>query len=207
MPLKVIISGGPGSGKGTQAERIVAEWGLVHLSTGDILRQEIKNDSELGRKAKEFMNKGELVPDSVICELVKHRIQQKDCQEKGWLLDGFPRTAEQAHYLNKNHITPTHFIHLDVADDVIVERISGRVSDPESGKIYHLKFNPPPKGMKIFQREDDTEGKVRVRLQIFHKNYKEISKIYEKLHVLIDGNRDASLVYRDVATRLHGSLL
>ena len=202
MVHKVILSGGPGSGKGTQAERIVADLGLVHLSTGDILRQEIKNDSDLGRQANEYMTKGELVPDSIICELVKSRISQPDCQEKGWLLDGFPRTPEQAHFLIQNHITPTKFIHLEVPDDVIVERITGRVLDPETGKIYHRKFNPPPEGLNVTQRSDDTEEKVRVRLEIFHKNYTEIAKIYHKYHFAVKGDRDPADVYKDIAANL-----
>jgi adenylate kinase len=164
--LKLFISGAPASGKGTQCEVIKERYGVVHLSTGDILRAAVDEGTAVGVEAKACMDSGRLVPDSLIISIVKERRAQVDCVEKGWLLDGFPRTREQADSLAADGVTADAFIHLDVPDSVVVARISGRVTDPVTGAIYHDTFDPPPEGEvgdRCVRRDDDTEEKVMVR--------------------------------------------
>eukprot|EP00261_Vitis_vinifera_P037351 XP_019078594.1 PREDICTED: adenylate kinase 5, chloroplastic isoform X2 [Vitis vinifera] len=162
-PLKVMISGAPASGKGTQCEMIVQKFGLVHISTGDLLRSEVSSGSEIGNKAKEYMDTGRLVPDEVVIMMVTARISQEDAKEKGWLLDGFPRTFAQAQSLEKLKIRPDVYIVLDVPDQILIDRCVGRRVDPVTGKIYHLKFFPSENEeikARLVTRSDDTEEKV-----------------------------------------------
>ena len=142
--FRIIISGAPGSGKGTQCEFIKKKFGVVHISTGDILRDHVKRQTDLGKQAKSFMDKGALVPDELVIALVKDRLSQPDCQKQGWLLDGFPRTAAQAEAMDKEGIKGDSFVLLDVPDSVLVDRCAQRRLDPETGKMYHLTTNPPP---------------------------------------------------------------
>eukprot|EP01087_Luapelamoeba_hula_P008123 TRINITY_DN2015_c0_g1_i2.p1 TRINITY_DN2015_c0_g1~~TRINITY_DN2015_c0_g1_i2.p1 ORF type:complete len:236 (-),score=44.27 TRINITY_DN2015_c0_g1_i2:143-850(-) len=137
-----IISGGPGSGKGTQCERITKEFGVVHISTGDILRAEVKKGSTLGRQVDDIMKRGELVADDLIIELLLQRLSQEDVQERGFLLDGFPRTKQQAEALVRANVDIQAFILLDVTEQNIVERVCGRRIDPITGVSYHIKSNP-----------------------------------------------------------------
>jgi adenylate kinase family enzyme len=142
----------------------VQRYGVVHISTGDILRAEVKAGSELGLRAKEFMDAGKLVPDDLIISMVVARLRQQDVRERGFLLDGFPRTGEQAKALMEAGLGADAFVLLEVPDEVLVERVEGRRSDPQSGKIYHLKFNPPENAevaARLVQRSDDTREKVR----------------------------------------------
>ena len=141
---KIIIAGAPGSGKGTQCEYIVKKYGVVHISTGDILREQVRNGTALGKEAKEYMCKGALVPDSVVIGMMKAKLSEPEVKAKGWLLDGFPRTAAQAKAMADIGIKADAFVQLEVPDSVLVERICLRRTDPVTGKIYHLKFNPPP---------------------------------------------------------------
>ncbi|KAJ1476287.1 adenylate kinase-domain-containing protein, partial [Baffinella frigidus] len=142
-PKKIIISGAPASGKGTQCEFLVQKFGVVHISTGDALREQVvKAGTDLGKKAKGFMDSGGLVPDEVMIGIVNARLAEKDCVEKGWLLDGFPRTAAQAEAIKKGGHTADKFIILNVPDNILIERCVGRRTDPVTGKIYHTKFNP-----------------------------------------------------------------
>ena len=136
-PLKIIIAGAPASGKGTQCEVIKADYNVVHLSTGDILRAAVKAGSELGAEAKSYMDSGNLVPDELITGVVCDRLSQPDCEYQGWLLDGFPRTSAQAEALSRAGYDPDAFILLDVPQQCLVERVTGRRTDPETGKIYH----------------------------------------------------------------------
>lgn len=187
---KIVISGAPASGKGTQCEKIVQAFNVVHISTGDLLRDHVKRGTDLGRRAKEFMDSGKLVPDQLIVDLVRDRLSKEDCKERGWLLDGFPRTRKQALALSGMGVLPDKFIQLDVPDYLLVERVTGRRTDPVSGKIYHLKFSPPTDpdvAGRLVQRADDTEDTVRNRLQEFHRNAKEVLENYASLVRRFDG--------------------
>jgi len=191
---KLIISGAPASGKGTQCEFIQKKYGVVHLSTGDILRAAVAADSEIGKVAKEYMDSGRLIPDHIMIDLVKNRLAEDDCKTKGWLLDGFPRTLEQASALLEFGIIPDCFLFLNVPDNMLVERVVGRRADPITGKIYHMTFNPPPADEdeqavldRLVQRSDDTEEKVKVRLEHFHANIEAVKDKYSNVLVEIDG--------------------
>jgi adenylate kinase len=204
-PIKLIIAGAPASGKGTQCEMIVEKYGLVHLSTGDMLRAAVRDGTELGLQAKEKMESGHLVPDDLVIGLVKERLGQADCEEKGWMLDGFPRTGVQAEALKSAGIHPNKVLLLDVDESALVERVVGRRVDPSTGKTYHLKFNPPPEDVdasSLIHRADDTEEKVKLRIQAFNDNVMSIRQSYEKLVKSIDGNRDKMLVSADVHAAL-----
>lgn len=176
-PPKLVISGPPAGGKGTQCEWLVRAFNVVHLSTGDMLRSAIQNNSPLGLEAREYMLAGELVPDELIIGLILDRLEKPDCQLRGWLLDGFPRTRTQALAMMDKGIVPDAMLVLDVPDEVVVERISGRVLDPDTGNTYHLSYNPPPTeeiAGRCIVRSDDTEETVRVRLKNYHDNCTEV---------------------------------
>eukprot|EP00644_Phytophthora_capsici_P000429 jgi/Phyca11/560279/estExt2_Genewise1.C_PHYCAscaffold_40823 len=173
---RLIITGAPASGKGTQCELLVRALHVVHLSTGDILRQAIRDGTSLGKQAQGFMDDGKLVPDELIVDVVLERLAQPDCKARGWLLDGFPRTETQAKALLAATIIPDCVLALDVPDDEVVKRIAGRRLDPETGKTYHVEFNPPPAEVadRVIQRSDDTEETVRTRLEQFHTHSKAV---------------------------------
>jgi len=202
-PVNIIIAGAPASGKGTQCETIKEEFGVVHLSTGDMLRAAVAAGTEVGVQAKEFMDSGKLVPDEVIIGIIRDRLQESDCKEQGWLLDGFPRTAAQAEALADAGCSADCFLFLDVPDEVLVKRVVGRRTDPETGKIYHLTFSPPPADdeelvNRLEHRSDDTEEKVVVRLEQFHANVAAVKGSYEEIMVSIDGNRSPADVSADI---------
>lgn len=178
--------GGPASGKGTQCERIAAEYGVVHLSTGDMLREAVRQNSETGKIAKIYIDAGELVPDEIMIKIVTERISQSDCQERGWLLDGFPRTPAQAEGMK---ISADLFIFLKVPDSELIERVVGRRLDPTTGKIYHIKYFPPPEDIqeRLEQRSDDTKEKMTNRLRQFHNNVHAVRSYYEDILTEIDG--------------------
>ena len=205
--LRIIITGAPASGKGTQCERLVEVYGLVHLSTGDILRAAVKAGTAIGLTAKGYMERGELVPDEVIIDVVVARLGESDCRERGWLLDGFPRTAGQAAALHSAGIEPTHVIGLDVPDDELVQRVVNRRLDPVTGKIYNLRHKLPEDKevvARLTQRADDTEEAVRVRLATFHKNTQALSTAYPML-VRIDGTEKPDVVFAVVQRLLQPS--
>jgi adenylate kinase len=202
-PVNIIIAGAPASGKGTQCETIKEEFGIVHLSTGDMLRAAVAAGTEVGVQAKEFMDSGKLVPDEVIIGIISDRLLESDCQEQGWLLDGFPRTAAQAEALADAGCTADCFLFLDVPDEVLVERVVGRRTDPETGKIYHTTFSPPPADdeeliNRLEHRSDDTEEKVVVRLEQFHANVAAVKGSYEDIMISVDGNRAPADVSADI---------
>lgn len=202
-PVNIIIAGAPASGKGTQCETIKEEFGIVHLSTGDMLRAAVAAGTEVGVQAKEFMDSGKLVPDEVIIGIISDRLLESDCQEQGWLLDGFPRTAAQAEALADAGCTADCFLFLDVPDEVLVERVVGRRTDPETGKIYHMTFSPPPADdeeliNRLEHRSDDTEEKVVVRLEQFHANVAAVKGSYEDIMISVDGNRAPADVSADI---------
>jgi len=189
---RIIIAGAPASGKGTQCEMIQKNFGVVHLSTGDMLRAAVTAKTEVGVTAKEFMDAGKLVPDEVIIGVVKDRLDEDDCKEKGWLLDGFPRTRAQADALAAEGVSADCFLFLNVPDEILVERVVGRRTDPETGKIYHMTFSPPDDEevlARLEQRSDDTEEKVKVRLEQFHDNVAAVKGCYTDISVEIDGTQ------------------
>lgn len=204
-PLKVMISGAPASGKGTQCELITQKYGLVHIAAGDLLRAEVAAASENGKRAKEFMEKGELVPDEIVVMMVKERLLQPDSQEKGWLLDGYPRSSSQAAALEDFGIHPDIFILLEVSEDILVDRVVGRRLDPLTGKIYHLKYSPPENeeiASRLTQRFDDTEEKVKLRLRTHHQNVEAVLAIYKDITVKVNGNVSKENVFAQIDAAL-----
>lgn len=203
--VNIIIAGAPASGKGTQCETIKEKFGVVHLSTGDMLRAAVAAGSEVGKLAKDYMDSGKLVPDEVIIGVVKGRLEEEDCKNRGWLLDGFPRTQAQAKALEDAGVSADCFLFLDVPDEILVERVVGRRTDPVTGKIYHMTFSPPddPEVLaRLEQRSDDTEEKVKVRLQQFHTNVGAVKDSYSEIMVTIDGNRAPT----DVSTTIMATI-
>lgn len=185
--MRVILLGAPGAGKGTQAQFIMKRYGIPQISTGDMLRAAVKAGTPLGVKAKGIMESGALLPDELIIDLVKTRIQEKDC-ENGFLFDGFPRTIPQAQALIDAGIAIDHVVEIDVEDEEIVERLSGRRVHEASGRVYHLKYQPPKKdelddvtGEALVQREDDKEETVRKRLAIYHEQTEPLVGFYRNL--------------------------
>ncbi|GAB5035956.1 adenylate kinase [Nannochloropsis oceanica] len=207
---KIIIAGAPASGKGTQCELLKETYGVVHLSTGDILRAAVQEGTELGTKAKDFMDRGELVPDEVIIGVVKERLAAPDCEEKGWLLDGFPRTKTQADALKTLGVAPSAFVLLNVPDEMLVERVVGRRTDPETGKIYHLKYSPPPPDVpmeRLVHRSDDTEEKVKVRVKAFHEHCEAVSGCYKDVLVQVDGTQKKEAVFAAIKGAIDAALI
>ncbi|XP_075652472.1 adenylate kinase 5, chloroplastic [Castanea sativa] len=204
-PLKVMISGAPASGKGTQCELIVQKFGLVHISTGDLLRAEVSSGTEIGNKAKEFMNAGHLVPDEIVTAMVTARLSREDAVERGWLLDGYPRSFAQAQSLEKLKIRPDIYIVLDVPDEILINRCIGRRLDPVTRKIYHIKNFPPATEeikARLVIRPDDTEEKVKSRLEIYKQNSEAISSTYLKIMTKIDGNRPKEEIFKEIESFL-----
>jgi adenylate kinase len=172
--MRLILLGAPGAGKGTQANFIKEKYNIPQISTGDMLRAAIKAGTELGMAAKKVMDAGQLVSDDIIIGLVKARLQEADCAN-GYLFDGFPRTIAQADAMKEGGIAIDYVLEIDVPDDMIVERMSGRRTHPASGRVYHIKFNPPKvdnvddvTGEPLVQRDDDKEETVKKRLEVYH---------------------------------------
>ncbi len=182
--MRLILLGAPGAGKGTQAVYITQKYGIPQISTGDMLRAAVKAGTKLGMEAKMHMDSGGLVPDDVIIGLVKERIKQPDCV-KGFLLDGFPRTIPQAEALKKAGVDLDYVLEIDVPDEEIIRRMSGRRVHPTSGRTYHVIFNPPKvagkddmTGEELMQREDDKEETVKKRLAVYHSQTKQLIDYY-----------------------------
>lgn len=194
----IIITGAPASGKGTQCERIVNKYGVVHISTGDLLRAAVKEESALGMQAHEYMTTGRLVPDELVIDLVKDKLNTSEAKTKGWLLDGFPRTQAQAIAIKNAGINPTHVILLDVPDSILTDRVVWRRTDPLTGKIYHTKWNRPPAGTVVVQRDDDREDKITKRLEQYHGNLASLVEAYKDILVKVDGNKAPDVVFADV---------
>lgn len=182
--MRILFIGPPGAGKGTQAARLVEAFGIPHVSTGDMLRAAVKAGTPLGRQAASLMAEGKLVPDEVVVGIVRDRLAEPDAK-KGVLLDGFPRTVPQAEALDAMLAaegTPLDVVVLlEVPDALIVERIVGRRSDPDSGRIYHLVFDPPPAELlpRLVHRKDDTEEAVRARLDAYHAQTAPLVPFYD----------------------------
>ncbi|KAL6515693.1 hypothetical protein OROHE_018727 [Orobanche hederae] len=200
-PLRVMISGAPASGKGTQCELISKKYDLVHIAAGDLLRAEVASGTENGLRAKEYMEKGQLVPNEIVVMMVKGRISQQDSQEKGWLLDGYPRSESQATAFNKFGFDPDIFILLEVPEEILVERVVGRRLDPVTGKIYHLKYSPPGNeeiAARLTQRFDDTEEKVKLRLLTHNSNVESVLSMYKDIMVKVDGRLPKQDVFSQI---------
>jgi adenylate kinase len=200
----------PGAGKGTQAERIVEQYGIPHISTGDMFRAAMKEGTELGLQAKSFMDKGELVPDEVTIGIVRERLSKDDCQ-KGFLLDGFPRTVPQADALENLLVDLNKkidfVINITVDKDLLMARLTGRRICKECGSTYHLVFNPPKEegvcdrcGGELYQRADDNEETVHNRLEVNIKQQEPLLNFYEAKGYLrtIDGQQDINKVFADI---------
>jgi adenylate kinase len=182
--MRLILLGAPGAGKGTQATYIKGKFNIPQISTGDMLRAAVKAGTPLGLKAKSFMDSGGLVPDEVIIGLVKERIKDADCQS-GFLLDGFPRTIPQAEAMKQAGIDVDYVVEIDVPDEEIIKRMSGRRMHPASGRTYHVAFNPPKvsgkddvSGEDLVQRDDDREETVLKRLQVYHDQTEQLLSYY-----------------------------
>lgn len=203
-----MIMGAPAAGKGTQCEKIVEEHSLVHISVGDLLRAEVAAGSPEGAKAKEYMDGGRLVPNEVVVDMVKNRLAQPDAVSKGWLLDGYPRSGEQAEAIEEANIRPDLFLLINVPDEKLVERVVGRRSDPETGVIYHLKFRPPPPEIvdRLVQRSDDTEEMAIARLKTYHTNVDSVLSYYQDILVEVDGAKEMDAVYEDITSSLKNHL-
>lgn len=214
--MNIIIMGLPGAGKGTQAAKIIKKHSIPHISTGDMFRLAIKNETDLGRQAKAFMDQGELVPDEVTVGIVKERLSQSDVKN-GFLLDGFPRTVEQAEALNNimtelnSQIDQT--IYVEVPEEELMNRLTGRRICETCGATYHLVFNPPKAegicdldGGKLYQREDDNPETVQNRLEVNIKQTAPLLDFYKGLGVLatVDGSKDIEEVFEEVDAILNG---
>ena len=183
--MRLILLGGPGAGKGTQANLVKEKFQIPQISTGDMLRAALKAGTELGKKAKGFMDSGALVPDDVIIGLVKERIQKPDC-ENGFLFDGFPRTIPQADAMKEAGVSIDAVVDIDVPDEEIVKRMAGRRVHLSSGRTYHIMFNPPKEegkddvtGEDLIQREDDQKETVRKRLDVYHAQTEPLIDYYK----------------------------
>ncbi|MDJ0739674.1 MAG: adenylate kinase [Gammaproteobacteria bacterium] len=184
--MRVILLGGPGAGKGTQANFIKERYGIPQISTGDMLRAHVKAGSELGVAAKKIMDEGGLVSDDIIMGMVKERIQEDDC-EAGYLFDGFPRTIPQAEALREAGVPVDAVVEIDVPDEEIIKRMSGRRVHLASGRTYHVVFNPPKEegkddetGEPLIQRDDDQEETVKSRLKVYHDQTEPLISFYNK---------------------------
>ncbi len=218
--MRLILIGPPGAGKGTQAQYLVDKYGIAHISTGDILRAQVKEGTELGREAEQYMKEGRLAPDDLIIRMMEGRLQQPDCK-KGFLLDGFPRTIPQAEaleqMLERLGIHLDAVILIDVDDGEVVHRITGRRSCADCGAILHVDFLKKEDGdlvcdrcggKNLIQRPDDTEETVRERLQVYHKQTDPLVDYYRDKGLLkaVDGNQPIDTVTREMAEKLEESV-
>ena len=210
--MRILLLGPPGGGKGTQSKFLMEEFDIPQISTGDMLRSHVTNNTNLGIKAKEFMDKGELVTDSLILDMMELRFKDSDCNN-GFILDGFPRTIKQAEGLDvlfsKINQKLDNVVVIDVEDNEIVKRMSGRRMHPKSGRVYHVKFNPPKNEGKdditnedLITRDDDKEETVRNRLQVYHKQTKPLINYYNKNVFKVKGSEPIQTVKNNILNHL-----
>lgn len=209
MPVKIILLGPPGAGKGTQAKSISNKYSIPHISTGDIFRKNISENTPLGIEAKSYMDNGQLVPDEVTINMVKDRLQQEDCKQ-GYLLDGFPRTVSQAEalqdFLDSRSESLDTALLIEVPRDFILERMTGRRVCPSCGASYHIKFNPAVNGKcelcgsDVVQRKDDTEETVKERLDVYEKQTQPLIDFYKDKNLLstVDGTQAINKVFESI---------
>ena len=208
--MRIVLLGPPGAGKGTQAEFIAKKFNLPHISTGDIFRKNIKDKTSLGLKAKEYIDKGLLVPDEVTVSIVEERLKQDDCKE-GFLLDGFPRTVAQAdaldNVLNSIDCELEYVLNIIVPDKAIIDRITGRRVCPVCGMTYHINFNPPKAegkcdkcGERLIQRPDDSYETIVKRLAVYKSQTEPLIQYYSRKKILedINGEQDIGQVFKDI---------
>jgi adenylate kinase len=214
MKMKIIMLGAPGAGKGTQAKMISEKYGLPHISTGDIFRANIKNGTDLGKEAKQYMDKGQLVPDELTVRILLDRVSQADCKN-GYVLDGFPRTIPQAEVLDaeltKLNDKVDYAINVDVPDENIINRMGGRRACVNCGATYHLQFAPPKKegicdtcGNELILRDDDKPETVKNRLDVYHKQTQPLIEYYGNKGVLkeVDGTVAMNEVFESIVSIL-----
>jgi adenylate kinase len=207
---RLILMGAPGAGKGTQGQEIAKHKGVPQIATGDILRAAVKAGSELGSQAKSYMDAGELVPDAIMVDLIRNRLQEPDAAQ-GYILDGFPRTLAQAEALDDmlSEIGQPldHVLHIHVDNETLVERLTGRLICADCGASYHVKFQPPARegvcdkcGGQLYQREDDSEATVRSRLQVYEEQTAPLVGYYrdQGIYREIEGERDPGEVLQDI---------
>ena len=212
--MRLVIFGPPGAGKGTQAKMLSEKLGVPHIATGDIFREAVKAGTELGKLAKQYMDRGELVPDEVVIGIVEERLRRPDCS-KGFILDGFPRTIKQAEALDemlqRMGVKLDAVVNLEVSEDEVVKRISLRRTCRNCGAIYHLITNPPKKegvcdkcGGELYQRDDDREETVRSRLRVYRQQTEPLLKFYEQRGLLknVDGEKPIEEVFKEVLAAL-----
>ena len=212
--LNLVLLGPPGAGKGTQAERLVTDFDLPYYATGDILREAVKDGTELGKEAKGYMDRGELVPDELICKVIMERIDQPEAED-GFLLDGFPRNKQQAdileNALEQRGRTLTAVLLIDADDDEVIKRISGRRVCVKNGHVYHVDFDPPKHddvcdqdGSRLIQRDDDKPETIKKRLEVYHAQTKPLIDYYESRSILrhFDGSRTPSEVHDHIRATL-----
>jgi adenylate kinase len=214
MPTHIVLLGPPGAGKGTQAKRISEKLNLPHISSGDIFRENLNNKTALGKKAKEYMNRGELVPDDLTISMIRERLSRPDC-DQGALLDGFPRTIAQAQALNEmlgefdGGVDAVPYI--KVPDEELIERLSGRLVCKAKGHVFHRKYNPPEQpgicdydGSELYQREDDKPETVKRRIRVYFKQTQPLIEYYRDRDLLIEIDGDQPI--KQVTADLFGAL-
>lgn len=212
--MRLILLGPPGAGKGTQAKKISKKYDIPHISTGDIFRANIKNETELGKKAKEYIDSGELVPDSIVVAIVEDRLKEDDAKN-GFLLDGFPRTVKQAEALNdvlSNMNTSLDYVlNIEVDSDILVKRITGRRICKECGATYHIEFNKPEEkgvcdvcGGELYQRSDDTKETVENRINVYFEQTSPLIEYYKKKDNLttINGEQGINEVFEEIIEKM-----
>jgi adenylate kinase len=215
--MRIILLGAPGAGKGTQAKIIEHKYNIAHISTGDMIRETIKSGSEIGNELKKILDAGQLVSDEFIIKIVKDRISKDDCKN-GFLLDGVPRTIAQAEQLDKLGINIDYIIEVDVANELLIERITGRRVHPASGRTYHIKFNPPKvadkddvTGEALITRTDDNEDTVRERLSVYHQQTAKLVDFYRKFssnntktpkYIKVNGDQAVEKVSQDIFSNI-----
>ena len=211
--MRIILLGAPGAGKGTQAKIIEQKFNVAHISTGDMIRETIKSGSELGGELKQILDAGQLVSDEFIIKIVKDRISKDDCKN-GFMLDGVPRTIVQAENLDELGVNIDYIVEVDIADELLIERITGRRVHPASGRTYHVKFNPPKKegvddvsGEELILRTDDNEDTVKERLSVYHAQTSPLINFYRDFkctntkapkYIKVNGNQAVENVTKDI---------